>query len=145
MTLLHYFEGELLRITAQKTYFYNNKNWQLPSKKKRQLYTCTFQVMEHVSIEHFFSKYLHISLQHQEYGHSCWKLAKLEHFCRLAVCSLYRYTVHHPALSVHLPGQSRHWAVPLQLKTFNFMKITHWNKYCYSITTTDSANECSAT
>ena len=60
--------------------------------------------------------YLHISLQHHWNRYSCWKHATLEHCCRLVVCSHYQYTVHHPALSVHLPGQSRHWAVPHQLE-----------------------------
>ena len=67
--------------------------------------------------------YLRISLLHHQSGHSCWRHAKLEHWCRLAVGSHYQYTVHHPALSVHLPGQSRHWAVPVHLKTWYIMNL----------------------
>ena len=67
--------------------------------------------------------YLRISLQHHQSGHSCWRSPKLEHCCRLVVGSHYQYTVHHPALSVQFPDQSKHWAVPVQLKTRYTMNL----------------------
>ena len=70
--------------------------------------------------------YLHISLPHHQNGHSCWKLSEVGHCCRLVVGSHYQYTVHHPALSVHLPGQSRHWAVPHQLENKRSILLQNW-------------------
>ena len=83
--------------------------WRLDNKStKRCISGCSSNMLA----------YLRISLVHHQSGHSCWRHAELERCCRLAVGSHYQYTVHHPVLFVHLPGQSRHWAAPVQLKTW---------------------------